>query len=121
METVVITSVEQLQTVIKELFDSYSPRFTPSPKEPSETMSLPMVLDYLTRRGYPTSKSKIYQLTSRGEMPHRKYGNKLVFIRTEIDGWMESQTTRKRDSKAETLRTLAQSARRKLNSPPRKK
>ncbi|WP_418408883.1 helix-turn-helix domain-containing protein [Alistipes sp.] len=39
----------------------------------------------------PTSKAKIYKLTSSGEIPHRKYGNKLVFSRQELLRWMEEQ------------------------------
>ncbi len=41
--------------------------------------------------GMPTSKAKIYKLTSSGEIPHRKYGNKLVFSRQELLRWMEEQ------------------------------
>lgn len=45
----------------------------------------------LDEYGMPTSKAKIYKLTSAGEIPHRKYGNKLVFSRKELQEWMNEQ------------------------------
>lgn len=50
------------------------------------------------------SRSMLYKLSAKNEIPHRKFGKRLVFIRSEIESWMESQTTPKltRDQKAAT-------------------
>lgn len=48
------------------------------------------------------SRSMLYKLSAKNEIPHRKFGKRLVFIQSEIESWMESQTTPKlnRDQKA---------------------
>ncbi len=56
-----------------------------------DTIPLVDALKMLEEHGMPTSKAKIYKLTSAGEIPHRKYGNKLVFSRKELLKWMEGQ------------------------------
>ena len=45
---------------------------------------MPAALDLLREHGYPTSKGKLYKLTSANLMPHRKYSNKLLFSRREL-------------------------------------
>jgi hypothetical protein len=55
----------------------------------------------------------MYKLTSEGKIPHKMYNNKLVFSRKEILEWAESQAKPKHDA-TETIRTVAQSARRKM-------
>jgi hypothetical protein len=44
-------------------------------KEPPDTITLAAALELLRENGYPTSKGKIYKLTSANLLPHRKYGN----------------------------------------------
>ena len=43
-------------------------------------------MELLREQGYPTSKAKIYKLTSTNLIPYRKYGNRLVFSRRELLG-----------------------------------
>jgi excisionase family DNA binding protein len=42
----------------------------------------------ITRLSY----SQLYKLTAKNEIPHRKFGKRLVFSRTAIKDWMEKQT-----------------------------
>ena len=56
-----------------------------------DTIPLPDVLKMLDDYGMPTSKAKIYKLTWAGEIPHRKYGNKLLVSREELLAWMEKE------------------------------
>lgn len=58
------------------------------------------MLELLREHGYPTSKAKIYKLTSAGTIPCKVYGNKLVFSRKEILEWAENQTKSKLDLNA---------------------
>ena len=51
---------------------------------PPDTIALSGALELLRDNGYPTSRAKIYKLTSARLLPHRKYGNRLVFSRREL-------------------------------------
>ncbi|WP_242916322.1 helix-turn-helix domain-containing protein [Pontibacter liquoris] len=59
------------------------------------------------------SKSKLYKLTSSNEIPHKRYGNRLIFNRKELEEWVESQTVEKYDTESVAL-TVARSARSKM-------
>lgn len=39
--------------------------------------------------------SAIYKMTMKGEIPHEKFGKRLVFSRKELLTWIESHTIRK--------------------------
>lgn len=43
------------------------------------------------------SRTKLYGMAQRGEVPASKIGNQWRFDREEIDIWMKSHATRKRD------------------------
>ncbi len=113
MNELIITTPEQLRTLIEEAVRSsmHSPPVGQA-KEPPDTITLATALELLGENGYPTSKGKIYKLTSANQLPHRKYGNKLVFSRRDLLAWAESQTHIKPD-RSEAVLELARSARRK--------
>jgi excisionase family DNA binding protein len=46
-------------------------------------LSIQEAADYLD---WP--KKRIYNLTSKKEIPHRKHGNRLLFVRAELDQWV---------------------------------
>jgi hypothetical protein len=75
-------------------------------------MTLSATLVLLAEYGYILSKAKLYKLTASGNIPCRKFGQKLVFSRKDILSWAENQTKPKNDQ-SEVLLTLARSARRK--------
>lgn len=112
MKEIIITTPEELRTLIEEAVKS-SVRPPKQPQaEPPDTITLSVALDILREHGYPTSKGKIYKLTSSNHLPHRKYGNKLVFSRRELLAWAESQTHIKSD-RSEAVLEIAKSASRK--------
>ncbi|WP_423148622.1 helix-turn-helix domain-containing protein [Rubrolithibacter danxiaensis] len=55
------------------------------------------------------SKSKMYKLTAKGEIPCKQFGSKLVFSRKELMSWIESQTVIKHDH-SKAILSLAESA-----------
>ena len=112
MSNLILTTPEELKAIVGEAIAEYLPKQTPKESQ-SDTITLTTTLELLTENGYPTSRAKVYKLTSSGTMPHRKYGNKLVFSRREVLNWAQSQTYDKRDEMSETVITLARSARRK--------
>jgi len=111
MSNIIVTSEETLRTIVAEAVAEAIPKTAPT-AEPPDTIALPTAYQLLTDHGYPTSRAKIYKLTSSGQMPHRKYGNKLVFSRRELLAWAEGQT-RAIGDRSEAALILARSARRK--------
>ncbi|WP_372773588.1 helix-turn-helix domain-containing protein [Mangrovibacterium sp.] len=111
MPNIIVTTPEELRAIVSEAVSLALPKQA-SPQSTIDTITLDDTLKLLKEYGYPTSKAKIYKLTSTGKIPCKTYGNKLVFSRKEILLWAENQTKPKHDSSKISL-TLARSARRK--------
>lgn len=112
MKEIIITTPEELRSLIEEAVKtSVRPPENPKSEQP-DTITLSVALEILREHGYPTSKGKIYKLTSANLLPHRKYGNKLVFSRRELLAWAEYQTHIKSDH-SEAVLAIAKSASRK--------
>ena len=56
-----------------------------------DTLNLSSALKVLDEHGFPTSKAKLYKMTSLGQIPFMKYGNKLVFSRKSLVEWAHEQ------------------------------
>ena len=111
MSTIIVTTPEELKAIVNEAIAEFLPK-TQIKESLPDAITLNSAVDLLKENGYPTSKAKIYQLTSVEKMPHSKYGNKLVFSRKELLLWAESQS-RRIGNHSEVVLTLAKSARRK--------
>lgn len=111
MSNIIVTTPEELRAIVSEAVSGVLPKQA-STQPLIDTMTLNDTLELLKEHGYPTSKAKIYKLTSTGKIPCKTYGNKLVFSRREILQWAENQAKPKHDSTKVGL-TLARSARRK--------
>lgn len=81
--------------------------------ELSDTCSLIQALEFLNERGYTISKSKIYKLTATNSIPHRRFGNRLVFSRKELLAWVEAQISEINADREATIQ-LARSANNKI-------
>ena len=113
MNELIITTPEQLRMLIAEAVKTSIHPFREQRAEPPDTITLTAALELLCENGYPTSKGKIYKLTSANRLPHGKYGNKLVFSRRDLLTWAESQTHIKPD-RSDAILEIAKSARRKM-------
>ena len=111
MNTIIISEEDKLRAIVH---DEVSKLFQArkEPKTEIDTMTLSDAVALLAEYGYILSKAKLYKLTASGNIPCRKFGQKLVFSRKDILSWAESQTKPK-NSQSELLLTLARSARRK--------
>ena len=112
MQNIIVTTPEELRALVREVVSTLLPNKNESAPQ-VDTITLNDALELLSQHGFPTSKAKMYKLTSAGDVPCRTYGNKLVFSRKEILQWAEGQTKPKHDHTAATL-MLARSARRKM-------
>lgn len=112
MEKIILTTPDELRSLVKEAVHGLLPQ-PAAQKTDADAANLSEVLAFLRENGYPTSKGKMYKLTSGGKIPHRVYNNKLVFSRKEVLAWAESQARDRHDC-SETIRSVARSARRKM-------
>jgi len=95
MDKVILTTPEELRAIISEAVSGVMPKHVAQSQ--IDTLSLNDTLDLLQEHGYPTSRAKMYKLTSSGAIPCKTYGKKLVFSRKEVLAWAEKQTKSKRD------------------------
>lgn len=117
--TIILTTPDQLQQYIGQAVEAIIPRLADyhtrqQARKPSDNLSLVEAIDYLAELGAPTTRSSLYNLTFRGQIPHRKIGRRTVFSRRELSEWVESRTHRPEDAKADAVRRIARSATRKL-------
>lgn len=99
MEKVIITTPEELRSLIIEAVNTKRSNETkPEIPQVSDNLNVEDALIFLRDNGYPTSKAKLYKLTSTDRIPYKKYGIKLVFSRKELLQWAESQTIRFNDN-----------------------
>lgn len=111
MKEIILTTPDELRMLIE---NAVKTSIRPLKQvELPDTITITAALELLRENGYPTSKGKIYKLTSANLLPHRKYGNKLVFSRRDLLSWAESQTCMKPDYRSEAVLELAKSVRRK--------
>ena len=115
MNPIIVTTPEELRAIVREAVSTVLPKNEPTPQ--SDTITLTDALELLCQHGFPTSKAKMYKLTSTGEVPCRTYGNKLVFSRKELLQWAEAQTVRRHDHSTVAL-AIARSAQRKTGRRP---
>lgn len=111
MANIIVAEEDKLRSIVQEEVSKLI-SVKQEPKVVIDTVTLSDALVLLSEHGYPMSKAKLYKLTSSGNIPCRKFGQKLVFSRKDILSWAASQTKQKGDSSKIAL-ALARSARRK--------
>ncbi len=60
-------------------------------------------------------RSVIYKLTMSGAIPFKKYGNRLVFSRQELEAWMAERTVRRKSPEEIASQQLAKVARKRMH------
>jgi len=113
MGDIIVTTAEQLKQVVVQALTKFLPmKEKESSGIPPDTCSLMQAIAFLKENGYELSKSKLYKLTSSGQIPFRHFGRRLIFSREELLEWVKRETVSRSDS-SEVLLTLAKSARNK--------
>lgn len=56
-----------------------------------QKLNLQRAIEFLNNNGFKISRSTIYKLTAKNEIPHSKFCSKLVFDRVELEGWILSK------------------------------
>ena len=112
MNQIILTTPEELRAIVSE---SVSQTLAGLPKDEPDNLTPDAAVGVLEQHGFLISKARLYKLTAKGNVPFRKYGNKLLFSRRELLVWAESLARRVND-KGETALAIARSANRKLRS-----
>ena len=99
MMQIVVTSAEELKAIIRDVLSEQAEPTATGVQ--SDNINLSRATELLNKWGYPTSKAKIYKLTSTGAMPCRKYGNRLIFSRMELLKWVDTQIKQKKHDNAQ--------------------
>lgn len=114
MDNIILTTPDQLQHYIGQAVEAIIPRLADfrrrNEAKQTDNLSLVEAIDYLAELGVPTTRSSLYNLTFRGQIPHRKIGRRTVFSRRELREWVESRTHRPEEAKAEAVRRITRSA-----------
>ena len=82
MANIIVATEEQIQEAV---FNAVSKFFS------GNQQVAPNALKGLLDNGFPTSKAKLYKMTSQEQIPFMKYGNKLVFSRKALIEWAHKQ------------------------------
>lgn len=112
MNQIILTTPEELRAIVSETV-SQSLAGLARPQDEPDNLTPDAAVEALGRHGFLISKARLYKLTAKGEVPFRKYGNKLLFSRKELLAWAESLARRVND-KSGTALAIAKSANRKL-------
>lgn len=79
-------------------------------REPTaKKMSFEMTIKFIEKQGFLISKSKLYKLTSKKEIPFHRFNQKLVFEQTEIIKWLEKQI-KKDNTYDESIKSIIRSS-----------
>ena len=110
MNQIILTTPEELRAIVSESVSQ-----TLAGKSEPDILTPDAAVGVLEQHGFLISKARLYKLTAKGDVPFRKYGNKLLFSRRELLSWAESLARRVND-KGEAALAIARSANRKLRS-----
>lgn len=99
MEKILISSAEQLETIVQSGIRSALSKLEEKP-DVTSNLNIGQAVEFLQNHGYPTSRSSLYKLTSTNRIPHRKFGKWLIFQPDELLKWAEIHTKNPFDSEA---------------------
>ena len=115
MNQIIVTTPEELRAIVSETVSLTLAGLTHTQKELPDNLTPDAAIEALEQHGFLISKARLYKLTAKGEVPFRKYGNKLLFSRKELLSWADNLARRVND-KGDAALTIAKSANRKLRN-----
>jgi len=90
MESLILVSKDDLREILKEMIPAVN--VIEPTDEQKDYFSLNEALNYLNERGLSISKSTLYKKTADKEIPFQRWGGrKIVFLREELDQWIDEQ------------------------------
>lgn len=108
MDAIIITTTDELKRLISEAITEHFNGNVPN-DVPHDNLSIGEAISFLRENGFILSKPTVYRLTSRNQMPYKKFGNRLQFSRQKLLDWANSQSNDP-DDNFEELEHLKKSA-----------
>ena len=94
--------LEEMSKLTQEMFSLREEILNQRNKEPpiySELMNLDDAISYIRSKQISMSKSRLYKLSSANNIPLRRTGNRLLFIKDELDTWCIEQIQKPEQNK----------------------
>lgn len=110
MNKIMQLDYNELREVVKDCFKEAIKEINQQPVHPKQPDRIG-VADVMEITGM--SKSLIYKLNMKGNIPCKKFGRRLIFSRKEIIQWMESHTIPKTSPELTSTSQLAKEARKR--------
>jgi predicted RecB family endonuclease len=85
--TIIITTREDIIDIVGDAVRTAITPLVQRPKDEPERFNINEAVEYLKKMGITISKSSLYKSTSNGGVPVHRFGNRLVFIREDLDDW----------------------------------
>lgn len=91
----------KVDQIYKELIElkSILQKKNKSPTEHAQCLDITGVIKYLGEQGYKLSLSTLYKFTAERKVPHSKFLGKLIFNKTDVITWAETELKKKRDER----------------------
>lgn len=115
MENLIITTHEELTDILKDLLDGYLRTTHRAEVTPPEKMGIAQAAEFLTSKGYKISNSGIRRLIVSNEIPHKRFGGRIILSRKELLLWAEMRSQKPQKNMI-AANNLASSARRQSSS-----
>lgn len=111
MTTIIQLDQEELKTEIRQVLYEVLKEQRNKVPEPTlpERGGIELAMQVLKR-----SKSWIYKGTSQGIVPHRKFGSKIIFNRTDLEAWLNEKSVDPMQEYDAIIDKMAESANKKL-------
>lgn len=84
----VVTKKEVKKWVTEALNEYFG---TTKKRLPEDRLLMDATVAYMGELGYPTTKSKVYKLSSSGQLPAIHINGKVMFFRKDIEQWVKKQ------------------------------
>jgi excisionase family DNA binding protein len=90
MERLLLINKDDLREILAEMIPAVN--VIEPTDEQKDYFSLNEALNYINERGLSISKSTLYKKTADKEIPFQRWGGrKIVFLREELDQWIDEQ------------------------------
>lgn len=85
---IILTTEEELSAIVSRTIEKYVSIVKPTEQPTDRWFSIDELCEYLP--GKP-AKATIYGKVHLREIPHKKFGKRLAFLKSEIDSWLNSK------------------------------
>ena len=115
MDSIIITTPEEVRGLIsEEIARAIQAATPPKTENPAcDTLGLTEAVDFITSQGIRMTRSALYNRVYKDAIPYRKFGKKLLFLRSELLDWIAQGTANPAANRQAAALRIAENAGRK--------